>query len=137
MMYLAHELSSEVSVIRWDTGEVLQTLSTLPEGCVMENYPGAIRLAGGRLYVSNRLHGSLAVFDITAEGLRAAGHLPAGIYPRDFVFLEDGRYLAADQRRGVWLMDREGKTLDVLEEKGAVCVALCGAQAQDKEDACR
>ncbi len=121
LMYLAHELSSEVSVIRWDTGETLQTLSTLPGGCAMENYPGAIRIAGGRLYVSNRLHGSLAAFGFTPEGLlRPEGHLPAGEYPRDFVFLKDGRYLAADQWAGVWLMDREGNTLDFLPQKGAV-----------------
>ena len=126
-VYLAHELSSEVTVLKRD-GDTLfpvQTLSTLPDGCAERNLAAAIRLSadGRTLYVSNRGHGSIAAFSVGATGLLTQkGHIPAGEYPRDFLPLPQGGFLVADQHSGILLIDKEGRVQSRLEQKGAVCV---------------
>ena len=127
--YLAHELSSEVTVLRIRGDEIapVQTLSTLPAGAEMPNTAAAVRVSpdGRRLYVSNRGHGSVAVFDILKDGgLRAVKHIPAGVYPRDFQLLPDGSILAADQRAGVRWIDCDGREKAFLPEIGAVCICI-------------
>ena len=127
--YLAHELSSEVTVLRLKGDEIVpvQTLSTLPQGADMPNTAAAIRVSldGKKLYVSNRGHGSVAVFDIREDGsLSPLRHIPAGIYPRDFQLLPDGGILAADQRAGVRWIDENGREKAFLPEIGAVCICI-------------
>lgn len=92
-MYVANELNSTVSVFACDLingrFDLLQTLSTLPEGFSEENTVADIHLAhGGRwLFVSNRGHDSLASFavDNLSGRLTALGHTPTGGQtPRNF-----------------------------------------------------
>ena len=128
--YLVHELSNEITVLRIENGAVtpLQTLSTLPEGYEGTNTAAAVRISprGDRVYVSNRGHGSIAVFTVENTGLlRLMGHVPAGIFPRDFILLPEGGYLVADQRSGVLLLDEQGETVSFLPQMGAVCIAPC------------
>ena len=125
---LIHELSSQVSLLSVREGvfTLRQTLSTLPEDYTGENWAAAIRLSadGKTLYCSNRGHGSLARFGVDRDGLLSPqGWIPMGSWPRDFQPLPDGRFLAADQERGVLLTDPEGRVLDVLQQPGAVCIA--------------
>lgn len=127
LAYLAHELSNEVSVLRVEDGVFtpLQTLSTLPEGFDGANTVAAIRIRedGKKLFVSNRGHGSLAQYAIGEDGLLTfERHLFAGIFPRDFVQLPDRRFLIADQKAGVYLLDEDGNQLDFLPLPGAVCI---------------
>lgn len=127
-VYLVHELSNAVTALRREGDALLpaQTLSTLPSAYQGTNTTAAIRLSHeeDRLYVSNRGHGSIAVFSVRKEGLlHPLGHLPAGAFPRDFLPLPDGRFLVADQRSGVLLLDSRGQTLDFLPQPGAVCIA--------------
>lgn len=128
--YLAHEMGSLVSLLRFDglSFTCVQTLSTLPEDFTGESTCAAIRLSpdGKRVYVSNRGHDSLAVFDIQPDDtLTARGYIPAqGRCPRDFRVLDDNRVLIANQDSGtVVLLNEEGAPLDELSIKGAVCIA--------------
>ena len=123
--YVCHELSNEVTVLRAEDGRLsaCQTLSTLPEK--MSNTASAIRLAPDqkRLYVSNRGHGSIAIYDVLADNkLHLAGFWAAGIFPRDFVLLKDGRILVADQRAGIRLLGKDGAKIALCEHLGAVCI---------------
>ena len=129
LAYLAHELSNEVTVLRVEGERLIpvQTLSTLPEGAEIQNTAAAIRISedGKKLYVSNRGHGSIAVFDIMEDGtLRGHGHIPAGIFPRDFQVLRDGSFLVADQRAGVRWLDAQGREQAFLTQMGAVCICI-------------
>lgn len=126
-VYVAHELSNEVTCLVWRHGSLVsqQTLSTLPADWRGGNTASAIRISRDqkRVMVSNRGHGSIAVFHVLANGsLAFEKHVSAGSFPRDFVELPDGRTLIADQRAGVHLLSAQGKRLDFLEEVGAVCI---------------
>ena len=64
--YCSCELSSEAAFLSYQNGvfTYLFSKSTLPEGETCQNAPAAIRLQGDRLFVSNRGHDSIAVFDL-------------------------------------------------------------------------
>ncbi|NLV58382.1 MAG: lactonase family protein [Clostridiales bacterium] len=127
--WLVHELSNEVTVLHRNgrSFQPLQTLSTLPKGYSGNNTAAAIRFdpSANRLYVSNRGHGSLAEYSVAEDGLlELIRWIPCGEYPRDFRILPENRIIVADQYTGVHLLDLNGKELDFMEAKGAVCVTL-------------
>lgn len=127
MAYLVHELSNEVTVLRIEDGHFtpLQTLSTLPSDTNCANTAAAISLSsdGKHLYVSNRGLGTLAVYNIQTDGtLSPCEQLFVGVFPRDFVQLDDGTFLVADQRAGVYYLNEHGEPLDFIPQTGAVCV---------------
>lgn len=100
-MYLLAELGNVVCVYKYDeeTGnaELLQTISTLPEGDRTENTAACIRLHpnGRLLYASNRGHDSIAVYRIDENGLLTLLHIQktGGQTPRDFDITPAGDYL--------------------------------------------
>ena len=106
LVYLFNELSNEVLVAeRMANGtlEHVQTVSSLPEGFAGTSQGAhiAINTAGSRLYVSNRGHDSMAVFEIAASGrLQLLQHVSTdGHWPRFFLLLdEEGLLLVANQR---------------------------------------
>lgn len=127
--YLAHELSSEVSLLRYQNGRFSlgQTLSTLPSDFAGASSCAAIRAMNGFVYVSNRGHDSICVFTIapndTLSSPRWIG--AAGKTPRDFQVLPDGRLLVANQDSGqVVLLSSDGTVLSKLDVPGAVCIAF-------------
>ena len=137
LMYVAHELGNAVSAFqRTDSGwQFTRTISTLPDGWSGESYVAAIREHNRRLYVSNRGHDSLAVYDIAEDGaLSLFGIFSThGQFPRDFFILPDGRILASHQDSGdVRLLQFEpcgtepGMKLtqigEALSLPGAICV---------------
>jgi 6-phosphogluconolactonase len=103
-LYLANELDSTVGVYEYDgAGGALrerQTLATIPAG-VSENFVADIHVApgGGRLYVSNRGHDSIAVFEIMADGrlIERAVRPCGGSWSRNFALAPGGFMIAANQ----------------------------------------
>ncbi len=105
-VYLFNELSNEVvAAQRMASGHLqpLQTVSSLPEGFegATQGAHIAINAAGSRLYVSNRGHDSIAVFEIAGDGtMQLLQHISTGgHWPRFFLLLEEeGLLLVANQR---------------------------------------
>lgn len=80
-----------------------QTISTLPPGFAGSNFCSEILVSGdGRfVYAGNRLHDSIGVFAIDAQGELAhvADHWTRGNYPRSFTFDPTGNYLYCCNQR--------------------------------------
>ncbi|MFW7431697.1 lactonase family protein [Vagococcus carniphilus] len=100
--YLFGELSSEVVVLSYqkETGEFSQQqiISTLPEDFNDFNGGAAIRISkdGKFLYVSNRGHNSLAVYQISEDSLNIdlIQHISVeGDFPRDFDLTPDQKFI--------------------------------------------
>jgi 6-phosphogluconolactonase len=98
-LYLARESDSHVTVFEVDNGRLteIQSLSTLPAGYTGTNTTAEILLdqAGKFLYVSNRGHGSIAVFAIDGAGrLAVVEHAASGgRTPRNFSLDPTGQYV--------------------------------------------
>lgn len=104
--YVANELDSTVTAFTWsaETGELtpFEKSSTLPPDFKETNYPAHILVhpSGRTLYLSNRGHDSIAIFNIAADGrLEARGHASTGgATPRHFALDPEGRYLLAENQ---------------------------------------
>lgn len=105
--FVAEELTSSVSVLRYRKGggtlTHLQRESTLPEGFEGKTKVADIRIHpnGKWLYVSNRGHNSLAIFEVDpiSGAISAAGHEPTqGDFPRGFMITENGKFLLVANR---------------------------------------
>jgi 6-phosphogluconolactonase len=99
-LYVANELDNTVAVYAYDavTGRLRerQIVETLPPS-VSENTVADIHIApaGDRVYVSNRGHDSVAVFDIAVDGRleRVAIRPSGGRWPRNFAIAPGGGFL--------------------------------------------
>jgi 6-phosphogluconolactonase len=99
-VYVANELDSTVAVYDYDAANgafhEAQVLSTLPAD-VPGNTVADIHIdeAGKRLYVSNRGHDSLAVFDVAQDGrLTPVNIRPCGgAWPRNFALAPGGKFV--------------------------------------------
>jgi len=104
VLYVNRETDSRVSVFSVDNGRLkeIQSLSTLPEGFAGTNTTAEILVsADGRfLYVSNRGHGSIAVYAISPDGtLSLVEHADSGgRIPRNFSLDPTGRYLLSSNQ---------------------------------------
>ncbi len=136
--FVAGELGSTVSSFRWRGNmppERIATISTLPDGVNVENYPAAIRNSpdGRFLLVSNRGQNTLAVLTADGEGqLRLLRTVPTGgDWPRDFAFEPDGRHLwVANERSGTicrFRYDAETGTPQPTAEAVTIRKGLCVA----------
>jgi 6-phosphogluconolactonase len=98
-LYLARESDSHVSVFEVDNGRLkeIQSLPTLPAGYTGNNTTAEILIdqPGKFLYVSNRGHGSIAVFAIDDAGrLAVVEHAASGgRTPRNFSLDPTGQYV--------------------------------------------
>ncbi len=96
-----------------------QTISTLPPGFAGSNFCSEVMVSGdGKfLYAGNRLHDSIGIFAIEADGtLKYIGEeWTRGNYPRSFNFDPTGRFLYCCNQRGdnvaVFRVDRDKGTL--------------------------
>lgn len=87
LAYCVNELSSTVSVLQYENGKFnyIRSYSTLPESYDEVNTASTLRLHKNRLYVSNRGHNSIAVFEIEDERLNMLFTIPSGgKNPREF-----------------------------------------------------
>lgn len=107
--YGINELNSTITVYAFDaeTGrlDVLQTVSTLPDGYEGDNACADIHLSpdGRFLYGSNRGPNSLAVYRVAPENgrLTLIQHAPTlGGHPRNFAVAPDGRFVLVANRDG-------------------------------------
>ena len=93
-----------------------QTISTLPPGFAGSNFCSEIMISGdGRfVYAGNRLHDSIGIFSIGADGgLTYLGEeWTRGSYPRSFNFDPTGRFLYCCNQRGdnIAVFRVDGKT---------------------------
>jgi 6-phosphogluconolactonase len=119
--YAANELDSTVTFYEYEgNGKLIekQTSSTIPED-TPENIVADIHIStdSKRLYVSNRGHNSIAVFDLNEDGRLSLISNPScgGNWPRNFAFAPNGRFaLVANQ------YSNEICVLPALEDKEAL-----------------
>jgi 6-phosphogluconolactonase len=105
--FLVTELSSVVIVLKKATDgrfEAVQTISALPDGFKGDSFCAHITLtaAADRLYVSNRGHNSIAVFDVTADGHLSLRQISPtlGNWPRFFALYEAQKRLVVAHQNG-------------------------------------
>ena len=97
-MYAANELDSTVTYYDAERGVLLerQTLPTIPSDSP-ENIVADIHVSasGERVYISNRGHNSIAVYDIGRDGNLTLVNIPTcgGNWPRNFALAPSGRFL--------------------------------------------
>ncbi len=118
-LYCVQEEASNVVRFDYDTtaGRLTprQTISTLPRGFAGSNFCSGILVSadGKFVYVGNRLHDSIAIFSIGADGnLTYLGEeWTRGDYPRSFTFDPTGRFLYCCNQRAdcvaVFRVDRK------------------------------
>ncbi len=106
-LYVNHETDGEVSVFAVDGGTLkeIQTVSTLPPGTTVANKTAEIIITpdGRHLYVGNRGHDTLAVFDIDPKDgrLTLTANIPAGgRTPRNLRIDPTGRFLISANEDG-------------------------------------
>lgn len=104
--YIFTELSNEVIVAAYEDGKfsTLKTYSALPDSFNGHSQGAAIRKhPNGRfIYVSNRGHDSIAVFEIISDGKelkRIQIESTNGDWPRDFNITPDGNFLVCAHER--------------------------------------
>ncbi|MFO1020353.1 MAG: beta-propeller fold lactonase family protein [Planctomycetales bacterium] len=106
-MYSLQEEGSTVVLFDYDAvhGRLKdrQTLSTLPQGFEGSNFCSEILVSadGKFVYVGNRLHDSIGIFAVRANGeLEYRGEeWTRGDYPRSFTFDPSGRFLYCCNQR--------------------------------------
>jgi 6-phosphogluconolactonase (cycloisomerase 2 family) len=119
-LYSLQEEGSTIVLFDYDadTGRLTsrQTISSLPSGFAGSNFCSAILVsADGRfVYVGNRLHDSIGIFAIGADGILtwAGDEWTRGNYPRSFNFDPTGQFLYCCNQRGdnVTVFRVDGKT---------------------------
>jgi 6-phosphogluconolactonase len=100
-LYSTQEEASTVVFFHFDPAngalQPQQTISTLPSGVKGTNYTAEILLSPDErfLYVSNRLHDTIAIFSLDGDGrLTYVGETATmGDYPRDIQMAPDGAFL--------------------------------------------
>jgi 6-phosphogluconolactonase len=121
-IYVANELDSTVSVFKCDTERgylsIVQTLNSVPEQHLSSNQPAEIAVApdGRHLYLTNRGHDTVAVFEIA----RSTGRLSCkemvsceGSSPRHLCIDRRGTLMAVCNQRSqevvLFRMSRDGR----------------------------
>ena len=92
LFYCLCELTGELFVFGYQDGTLspMHSVATLPSDFTEYNLAAAIRLAGDRLYVSQRGHNSIAVLDVAEEKPCVIAHVSCeGNWPRDFNLFGD------------------------------------------------
>ena len=106
-LYSIQEEGSTIAAFDYDSERgrltMRQTISTLPSGFAGSNFCSEILVSadGRHLYAGNRLHDSIAVFSVSADGrLTYVGEeWTRGDYPRSFSFDPTGRFLYCCNQR--------------------------------------
>lgn len=126
--YLVGELDNSVSRYVYDgrAWQRKQHISALPGRYDKPSTAAAIRQDGRHLYVSNRGHDSIAVFQKEADGMLKQPyfiHTP-GSCPRDFCLLGYGFLLAHQQSGTVTCINENGVPVAQVHLPGAVSLLI-------------
>ncbi len=138
LAFLAEEMSSTLHAFRVNPTDGSLTsyfrMSTLPKGYSGESYVADIHLnpMGTKLYVSNRGHNSIAIFDVNAVNgnIKFIKTVPSGgDYPRNFMIEPSGKFaFVANQNSDnivVFSIDEQGilnQTNSSIDLPSPVCV---------------
>ena len=136
VIYSFCELSSELLVLAHDGYGLrqVQCLSTLPDNEQAIKSGSAIRidLKGKFIYVANRGHDSITVFELDETGKHAKfiqNIKSEGIHPRDFNLSPDGKYLVVVHKDSdnavVFTIDPHTGKLTLLNKDFIVPEAVC------------
>lgn len=131
--YIVNELDSTLATCTWDGDagvlRVVRTQSTLPAGYRGVSLAAAVRAetSGRFVYVSNRGHDSIALFerDASTGALTARGHTACGgRTPRDFAIVPGGELLlVANQESGSIAAFKIDARTGALSPTGAITPA--------------
>jgi 6-phosphogluconolactonase len=120
-LYVCAEHASTLTVLAVEDGGVteLATASTLPPGFNGPNDTADVHVhpSGRVVYVSNRGHDSIAIFDVTGDLPQPLGHVSTqGRTPRSFALTADGALLLVANQDSdsivAFAIDRETGTLE-------------------------
>ncbi|MDD6800437.1 MAG: beta-propeller fold lactonase family protein [Firmicutes bacterium] len=125
-IYVAGELQGWLSFYEYNGTDwaLRQNLRTAPEEFGKKNTAAEIRMDEKFIYVSNRGHDSLAVFEKNSDGsvcFRDYIKTPGKI-PRDFRNVNNGFLIAHQAEGGLSYIDKKGVQVSSLDIAGAVCV---------------
>ena len=104
-VYVVNELGNTVTAFNWKDGKLaqLQDIGTLPKDFTSESYTAEIRVhpSGRFLYVSNRGHNSITLFEVRDSGqLTFITTFPTGgDWPRNFEIDPTGKWLIVANER--------------------------------------
>ena len=90
-----------------------------------DNLGSAIRVHGGRVYMSNRGHDSIAVFDADGGKLTLSGYIKTGRTPRDFNIFGNLLVCLNMDSDSVTVFNLEGGMAKKLSETGGIKAPLC------------
>jgi 6-phosphogluconolactonase len=107
-LYSIQEKGSNVVLFDYDAAKgrltSRQTISSLPPGFAGSNFCSGIMISadGGFVYAGNRLHDSIGIFAVGADGTLTfvTEEWTRGNYPRSFNFDPTGRFLYSCNQRG-------------------------------------
>lgn len=128
LCYCADELSSTVSVYRYENGSLtyLSSYSALPADFKEQNTTAAIRYKDGYLYVSNRGHNSIVCFKAVGENLELQSITDCGgVGPRDFIITDDLLICTNENDGSVVLFEIENNTKLIKKQTVKVPAVLC------------
>ncbi len=128
LCYCADELSSAVSVYRYENGSLtyLSSHSALPADFKDQNTTAAIRYKNGYLYVSNRGHNSIVCFKAVGENLELQSITDCGgVGPRDFILTDDLLICTNENDGSVVLFEIENNTKLIKKQTVKVPAVLC------------
>ncbi|HJA94253.1 MAG TPA: lactonase family protein [Candidatus Eisenbergiella merdipullorum] len=125
-VYCLNELSSSISAFRYDAGKLTACgeYSTLPEDFHGESTAAAIKVYGNFVYVSNRGHDSITVYEERDGKLIWKNCYPSGgICPRDFKVEERVLIVANEISDEVTVLNRmTGQVVQKIKVSSPVCV---------------
>lgn len=135
--YLVGELSSQVATLKYDSENgsfsILQVQKTIPDDFKEHNGAAAIRISKDdqHVYVSNRGHNTLALFDVTSNHqLQFIEYTSTkGDFPRDFAIDSTSKYLiVANQNTDnatLFTVDEQSGKLDCIQKDIPLPEGVC------------
>jgi len=127
--FVSCELNSHLEMLSFEDGEFsrLFSVSSVPPSFCGRNYPAAVRLRGGRVYLSNRGHDSIASWRYDEAGLTDFQWASCGgAWPRDMQWAGDDLIVANEKSNSVTVMRAgEDGSLRLLPQTYSVPRALC------------
>lgn len=135
--YVVHELSNIVSTLKYENGHFTEIERHLT---IPENFDGDTKLAAVRishdqnfLYISNRGHDSLAIFNVGDEGATISLVdivKSGGEFPRDFNITESDDYLVCAHQEGdyaltVFKRDKVTGNIEIVDNQETAPEGVC------------